>query len=155
MVCLRLYSLLGIAGYAGLNGGLLAMGGAGEELLSATPFGAAGRRPNRGCWPLAAAGAARNNVTKPHRQRTYRDAGLERLRERRAGARAKPEQVPQGDPGRGLGRRRGPHVDRRSKYKLGGTNHADVGHARANRFTLNSDRRSSVRILIKHSLPVR
>ncbi len=26
MVCLRLYSLLGIAGYAGLDGGLLAMG---------------------------------------------------------------------------------------------------------------------------------
>ena len=81
MVFLRLYSLLGIAGYAGLNGGLLAMGGAGAELLSATPFGAAGRRPNRGCGPRAAAGAARHNVTKPHRPRTYRDAGRERASE--------------------------------------------------------------------------
>jgi hypothetical protein len=53
-------------------------GGAGEELLGATPFGAAGRRPNRGCGPRAAAGAARHNVTKPHRPRTYRDAGRER-----------------------------------------------------------------------------
>jgi hypothetical protein len=53
-------------------------GGAGEELLGATPSGAAGRRPNRGCGPRAAAGAARHNVTKPHRPRTYRDAGRER-----------------------------------------------------------------------------
>ena len=78
MVCLRLYSLLGIAGYAGLNGGLLAMGGAGAELLSATPFGAAGRRPNRGWGARTAAEATRHNVTKPHRPRTYRDAGRER-----------------------------------------------------------------------------
>ncbi len=53
-------------------------GGAGEELLGATPSGAAGRRPNRGCGPRAAAEAARHNVTKPHRPRTYRDAGRER-----------------------------------------------------------------------------
>ncbi len=50
-------------------------GGAGEELLGATPLGAAGRRPNRGCGPRAAAEAARHNVTKPHRPRTNRDAG--------------------------------------------------------------------------------
>ena len=75
MVCLRLYSLLGIAGYAGLDGGLRAMG---QSRLGATPLGAAGRRPNRGCGLRAAAEAARHNVTKPHRPRTYRDAGRER-----------------------------------------------------------------------------
>ena len=53
-------------------------GGAGEELLGATLYGTAGRRPNRGCWPRAAAEATRHNVTKPHRPRTYRDAGRER-----------------------------------------------------------------------------
>ena len=36
-----------------------------------------------------------------------------------------------------------------------GADHADVGHGGANRFTLNSDRRSSVRILIEQPLPVR
>ena len=45
-------------------------GGAGEELLGATLDGAAGRRPNRGCGPRAAAEATRHNVTKPHRPRT-------------------------------------------------------------------------------------
>ena len=35
------------------------------------------------------------------------------LRERRAGVRVKPEQAPQGATGRGLGRSRGPQVDRR------------------------------------------
>jgi hypothetical protein len=40
-------------------------GGAGEELLGATPLGAAGRRPNKGCGPRAAAEAVRHNVTKP------------------------------------------------------------------------------------------
>jgi hypothetical protein len=41
----RLHSdnLLGTAGYAGLDGGLQAKGGAGEELLSATLFGTAQR----------------------------------------------------------------------------------------------------------------
>ncbi len=55
------------------------MGGAGpgEELLGATLFGTAGRRPNRGCGPRAAAEAARHNVTKPHRPLTYQDAGRE------------------------------------------------------------------------------
>ena len=52
-------------------------GGAGEELLGATLDGAAGRRPNQGCGPRAAAEATRRNVTKPHRPRTYRDAGRE------------------------------------------------------------------------------
>ena len=41
-------------------------GGAGEELLCATLDGTAGRMPNRGCGPRAAAEAAtRHNVTKP------------------------------------------------------------------------------------------
>ena len=53
-------------------------GGAGEELLGATLYGTAGRRPNRGCGPRAAAEATRHNVTKPHRPQTYRDAGHER-----------------------------------------------------------------------------
>ena len=52
-------------------------GGAGEELLGATLDGTAGRRPNRGCWPLAAAEVTRHNVTKLHRPRTNRDAGRE------------------------------------------------------------------------------
>ena len=50
----------------------------GEELLGATPYGTADRRPNRGSGPRAAAEATRHNVTKPHRLRTYRDAGGER-----------------------------------------------------------------------------
>ena len=52
-------------------------GGAGDELLSAMLDGtaAAGRRPNRGCGPRAAADATQHNVTKPHRPRNYRDAG--------------------------------------------------------------------------------
>ena len=37
---------------------------------------------------------------------------------------------------------------------ISGTNHADVGHGGANVFTLSSDRRSLVRILIKQPLPV-
>ncbi len=54
------------------------MGGARVELFGATLFGTAGRRPKRGCGPRAASEAARHNVTKPHHQRTYRDAGRER-----------------------------------------------------------------------------
>ena len=38
---------------------------------------------------------------------------------------------------------------------ISGDAHADVGHGGANRFTLNSDRRSSVRIVIKQLLSVR
>ena len=53
-------------------------GGVGEELLGATLYGTAGRRPSRGCGPLAAAEATRHNVTKPHRPRTHMDAGPER-----------------------------------------------------------------------------
>jgi hypothetical protein len=41
-------------------------------------FGTAGRRPNRGRGPRAAAEAARHNVTKPHRPRSHWDAGRER-----------------------------------------------------------------------------
>jgi hypothetical protein len=52
-------------------------GRAGKELLGATRFDTAGRRPNWECGPRVAAEAARRNVTKPHRPLTYRDAGLE------------------------------------------------------------------------------
>ena len=45
-------------------------GGAGEELLGATLDGTAGSRPNRGCWPRAAAEAILHNVTKPLLRRT-------------------------------------------------------------------------------------
>ena len=41
-------------------------GGAGKELLGATLHGTAGRRPNRGLGPRAAAESTRHNVTKPH-----------------------------------------------------------------------------------------
>jgi hypothetical protein len=89
-------------------------GRAGEELLSATLFGTAGRRPNRGCGPRAAAEAARHNVAKPHRRRPTGTQAVSGLRERRAKASAKPEQVPQGAACRGLRTSRGPQVDRRS-----------------------------------------
>jgi hypothetical protein len=77
-------------------------GGAREELLVANLFGTAGRRPNRGCRPRAEAEAAWHNVTKPHRPRTCRDAGLlDSNWDRRpgAGARVKLEQAPQGATG--------------------------------------------------------
>ncbi len=77
MVCLRLYSLLGIAGYASLDGDCRPWGGAGEELLGATPFGTASSKPNRGCGPRATAEAALHNVTKLHRQQTYGDTDRE------------------------------------------------------------------------------
>ena len=47
-------------------------------MLGATLDGTAGRRPNRGCRPRAAAEATRHNVTKPHRPRTHLDAGRKR-----------------------------------------------------------------------------
>ena len=78
----------------------------GRSCLAQTLDGTAGRRPNRGCGPRAAAEATRHNVTKPHRPRTW-------LRERWVGVRVKPEQAPQGATGRGLGWSRGPQVDRR------------------------------------------
>jgi hypothetical protein len=52
-------------------------GSAGEELLGATLFGTASRRPNRGGGPRAAAKAAQHNVTK----QIYLDAGHERALE--------------------------------------------------------------------------
>ncbi len=67
------YSVIG--GYSDLDGGLRETV---EELLGATLFGTAGRRPKRSCWLRAAAEAALHNVTKPHRPRTYRDAGGQR-----------------------------------------------------------------------------
>ena len=84
-------------------------GGAEEELLGATLYGTARRRPNQGRGPRAAEEATLHNVTKPHRLRTHRDAG----RERASGAACiKPEQAPQGATGCGLGWSRGPQVDR-------------------------------------------
>ncbi len=95
-------------------------GGAWEELLGATPFSAAGSRPNRGCGPQAAAETARYNVTKPHRPLTYRDAGREWASGAasqstcQAGASTSWCHWSRSQKGRG------PHVDRRSKYNLGG-----------------------------------
>ena len=78
MFCVRSYALLGIAGYADPNGGLRAMGRSRGGAARRNADGTAGRRPNRGCGPRAAAEATRHNVTKPHRPQTYRDAGRER-----------------------------------------------------------------------------
>ena len=61
-----------IAGYADPMGDCGSWGGAGEELLCVTLDGTAGAGPTG-----AAAEANRHNVTKPHRPRTYRDAGRE------------------------------------------------------------------------------
>jgi hypothetical protein len=130
-------------------------GGAGEELLGATPFGAAGRRPNQGCGPRAAAEAARHKMTKPHRPWTYRDAG----REWASGAASQSMR----QAGVSTSRRHWSRTRKESRASRGleeqvqflGTDHADVGHGGANCFTLNSDRRSSVRIVVKQPLSVR
>ena len=97
-------------------------GGAREELLDATLYGTAGRRPNRGCGPRAVAEATRHNVTKPHRPRTNRDAG----RERASGAAGRStRQAGASTSRRGLGWSRGPQVDRiEVRYW---SSHADVG----------------------------
>jgi len=92
------------------------LGGAGEELLGATLFGTAGRRPNRDCGPRRGPRRKLPGTTRP----SHIDCGpigtraVSGLRERRAGACIEPEQAPQGATGRGLGRSRGPQVDRRS-----------------------------------------
>ena len=65
-------ALLGIAGYADPDGGLLAMG---RSRGGAARRNAGRCRPNRGCGPRAAAEATWHNVTKPHRPLTYWDAG--------------------------------------------------------------------------------
>jgi hypothetical protein len=75
MVCLRLYSLLGIAGYADLDGGFRAMGRSCSAQRHSEPPAAG---PTGAAAPRAAAEAAWHNVTKPHRSQTYRDAGRER-----------------------------------------------------------------------------
>ncbi len=54
MFCIRSYALLGIAGYAGPDGGLRLRVKV-EELLGATLFGIAGRKPNRECGSRAKA----------------------------------------------------------------------------------------------------
>ncbi len=109
-------------------------------MLGAALFGTAGRRPNLGCGPRAAPEAALHNVTKPHRPRTYRDAGRERA------LRAASQST----------RQAGASTSRRHwlwtlivtglKWTGGGVqprdNHADVGHGRANSFIHNSDHRS-------------
>jgi len=92
------------------------LGGAGEELLGATLFGTAGRRPNRDCGPRRGPRRKLPGTMQP----SHIDCGpigtraVRGLRERRAGACIEPEQAPQGTTGRGLGRSRGPRVDRRS-----------------------------------------
>ncbi len=134
------------AGACGPWGGL----GTGEELLAATLFGTTGSRPNRGCGPRAAARAARHNVTKPHRLRTYQDAGRERASgaasriTRQARARTSRRHWPW------TGRSRGPQVDQEEVQSW--AKNADVGHGGADRFLsivttgqpLNSDHRPTV-----------
>jgi hypothetical protein len=110
MVCLRLYSLLGIAGYAGLDGGLWAMG--------RSRGGAARRnaiRLRRPKTQLGMQAAGRGGSCPAQRDQATSTAGgptgtraVSGLWERRAGARVKPEQVPQGATGQGLRRSRGP-----------------------------------------------
>ncbi len=99
MFCLQLYSLLGIAGYARTAGHEAEPGRSCSE--HATLFGTAGSRPNRGCWPRrqAAAEAARHNVTSSIDRGPTGTRAVSGFWERRAGARVKPEQAPQGATG--------------------------------------------------------
>jgi hypothetical protein len=72
MFCLQLYALLGIAGAAGPDWGLL-------PILGAPLFGSRPEtQPGLQAAGRAAAEAAWRNVNKPHRLRTHRDAGRER-----------------------------------------------------------------------------
>ncbi len=120
------------------------LGGAGEELLGATLFGTAGRRPNRGCGLRAAADAALHNVTKPHRPRTYWDAG----RERASGAAGRSKHL------------KAPLVVDSDgvvslKWTWGGvrsrSDHADVGHGGDNRFLSIVTAGQRVRIIDSNS----
>jgi hypothetical protein len=92
----------------------------------------AGRRPNLGCGPRAAAEATRHNLTKPHRPRPYLDAGRERASgaagrsTRQAGASTSRPLAVDSDGVAGL-RWTGGGVESRS-------DHADVGRGGANRF---------------------
>ena len=104
-------------------------GGAREELLGATLDGTAGRRPNRGCGPRAAAEANRHNVTKLHRPRTYRDAG----RERTSGAAGRSTH----QAGASTSRRHWPWTRMESRASSGPEEKYDIGAA-----TRTSDRRS-------------
>ena len=109
-------------------------GGAGEELLGATLDGTAGRRPNRGCGPRAAAEATRHNVTKPHRPRTYRDAG----RERALGAAGRSTR----QAGASTSRRHGPWTRMESRASSGPEEKYDTGAVMR-----TSDGRSSRRFI--------
>ncbi len=110
--------------------------------LSASPFGAAGCRPNRGCRPRVAAEAAWHIVTKPHLLQTYRDAGSEwasgaaRRSMCQAGASASRCSWS------GTRKESRAACGQEEQVQSRGTNHADVGHGRADSFTLNSNRRS-------------
>jgi hypothetical protein len=124
MVCLRLYSLLSIAGCAGSDGGLRAMG--------RSRGGAAWSTAIRRRWPQTQLGmraAGRSGAAS----RSMCQAGAStsrchwsRTRKESRAACGQEEQV-----------------------QSRGTNHANVRHGGANRFTLISDSRSSVRIVIK------
>jgi hypothetical protein len=108
----------------------------------------AGRRPNRGCGPRAAAEAARHNVTKSHRLRTYRDAG--RAWASGAASRsfrgASTSRCHWSRTRKESWASRGPE----EQVQFRGTDNADVAHGGANRFILDSDCRSLVRIVIKY-----
>ncbi len=120
-------------------------GGAGEQLLlGATPFGAACRRPNRGCGPRAAAGAVLHNVTKPHLPRTYRDVG----RKWASGAAS----LSTCQAGACTSRC---HWSRTRKESQAARGPEEQVQFWGDRFSHDSDRRSSVRIVIKLLLSVR
>ena len=120
-------------------------GGAGEELLGATLDGTAGRRPNRGCGPRAAAEATRHNVTKPHRPRTYRDAG----RERASGAAGRSTR----QAGASTSRRHWPWTRMESRASSGPEEKYDIGavmrtsDGRSMRQSFNSDRQVTAVII--------
>ena len=142
MFCLRSYALLGTAGDTGPDGGLRAIGRSRGGAARHNLFGTAGRRPNRDCGPRRGPRRKLPGTMQP----SHIDCGpigtraVRGLRERRAGACIEPEQAPQGTTGRGLGRSRGPRVDRRS----GTITERSRGRRtrRSNCQALNSNRRS-------------
>ena len=80
MFCLRSYALLGTAGDTGPDGGLRAIGRSrgGAARRNAVRHRRPQAQPGLRTAARATAEAARHNATKPHRLRTYRDAGRAR-----------------------------------------------------------------------------